>query len=74
MIVCECARVSNRKVRRAVARGARTVDDLAPAGGPGQECGACRPLLKRLLRGEAVTKAQARAVLEAVEDDRGRLI
>lgn len=49
--VCLCNGVSDRKVRKAIARGATTVDELARTCGAGSGCGGCRPELEQLLRG-----------------------
>jgi bacterioferritin-associated ferredoxin len=48
--VCLCQAVSDRKVRKAIRRGARTVEDLGVACGAGTGCGGCRPELEALLR------------------------
>jgi bacterioferritin-associated ferredoxin len=50
MYVCLCRGVSDRKVRKAIARGAATVEDLARTCGAGSGCGGCRPELQAMLR------------------------
>lgn len=42
MIVCVCKAISDREVARAVAGGARSVEDIARCTGAGTECGSCR--------------------------------
>jgi len=49
MYVCLCRRVSDRKVRKAIGRGANTVDDIAAACGAGTGCGGCHPQLRSML-------------------------
>ena len=41
MIVCVCHRVSEKKVKQAIANGATSVSDVARTCGAGTECGAC---------------------------------
>jgi bacterioferritin-associated ferredoxin len=48
--VCLCRAVSDRKVRRSIRHGARTVEDIGLACGAGTGCGGCRPELEALLR------------------------
>ena len=45
MYVCLCRAVTDRTLSRAVADGARTVEELAARTGAGTSCGACRPML-----------------------------
>ncbi|HEX7166932.1 MAG TPA: (2Fe-2S)-binding protein [Acidimicrobiales bacterium] len=49
MYACLCEGVSERKVRAAIARGARTIDDLAEECGAGARCGGCWPMLDELI-------------------------
>ena len=49
MIVCHCDGVNDRKVRRAIASGARTIEEVAASCGAGRRCGGCWPLLDDLL-------------------------
>jgi len=48
--VCLCRAVTDRKVRKSIRRGARTVEDIGVACGAGTGCGGCRPELEALLR------------------------
>ena len=50
MYVCLCRGVSDRKVRKAISRGATTVEEIARTCGAGSGCGGCRPELQALLR------------------------
>ncbi len=49
MYVCLCRAVTDRTVRKAVAKGAGSVDDLAASCGAGAHCGGCHDELERLL-------------------------
>ena len=49
MYACLCEGVSERKVRAVIARGARTIEDIAQACGAGSRCGGCWPVLDELL-------------------------
>ena len=49
MYVCLCRAVTDRAVRRAVARGAGCVEDLVASCGAGARCGGCHDELQRLL-------------------------
>lgn len=50
MYVCLCRGVSDRKVRHAIARGARSVEEIGEACGAGTRCGGCWPMLDDMLR------------------------
>lgn len=57
MLVCHCKAVFERRVRKAIADGARDEFDVAIACGAGTGCGGCVPTITRLLReaaGEAL--------------------
>lgn len=49
MYVCHCRVVTDRTIRRAVAGGARDVDDVMDACGAGEACGGCIPTIESLL-------------------------
>jgi bacterioferritin-associated ferredoxin len=49
MMVCLCNGVSERKVRKAIERGAATEDEVAAACGAGDRCGGCRPTVGDML-------------------------
>lgn len=60
MLVCHCKAVFERRVRKAIADGARDEFDVAIACGAGTGCGGCVPTITRLLReanGELVQSA-----------------
>lgn len=63
MYVCLCHAVTDRKIRKAIARGATSVDEITRACGAGSGCGGCRPELDALLR--AATGADAGSPVEA---------
>ena len=50
MIVCVCNNVSDRKIRQAVDRGARSMPDLRDQLGVGTCCGKCHSCAKSVLR------------------------
>jgi bacterioferritin-associated ferredoxin len=41
MIVCVCHRISEKRVKQAIACGAASVSDVARTCGAGTDCGAC---------------------------------
>lgn len=45
MLVCICKAVTDRDVDRAIAEGARSVDDVVRCTGAGTGCGICRDSL-----------------------------
>jgi bacterioferritin-associated ferredoxin len=49
MYVCLCRGVSDRKVRKAINRGATTVEEISRTCGAGSGCGGCRPELQAML-------------------------
>jgi bacterioferritin-associated ferredoxin len=51
MYVCQCRAVTDRAVRAAIDRGARTIEDLARCSSAGSRCGGCWPALMELLEG-----------------------
>lgn len=53
-IVCACMDVGTEEIRRAVAEGAATVEQLGACLGAGTNCGSCRPELQELI--DAVSK------------------
>ena len=50
MIVCLCKGVSCSTVRRAIACGAETLDEVGRACGAGTVCGSCHSEVQHLLR------------------------
>lgn len=49
MVVCLCLALSDRAIRATIASGVFTVDELAVACQAGTGCGACRPVLERMI-------------------------
>jgi bacterioferritin-associated ferredoxin len=49
MYVCLCQGVTDRTVRKAVRRGASTLDEVAVACGAGTGCGGCWGALEELI-------------------------
>ncbi len=56
-LVCSCLAVSDRKVVKAIAQGASTVDEIGERCGAGTCCGACHPSLEALLRTHAPVRS-----------------
>jgi bacterioferritin-associated ferredoxin len=49
LLVCHCAAVNDRRIRDAIAAGARDEYDIAAACGAGHDCGGCLPAVQQLL-------------------------
>lgn len=49
MIVCHCARVTDRDIRTAIERGATTVSAVVKTTGAGRCCEPCRDEIRSLL-------------------------
>jgi bacterioferritin-associated ferredoxin len=56
MYVCICSAVTEREVRDAIERGARTVDAVARACCAGDDCGGCRGVIEEMIE-EHATRA-----------------
>ena len=50
MYACLCQGVSDRRVRHAIARGARSIEEIGEDCGAGTRCGGCWPVLEDMLR------------------------
>ncbi|MCB9665435.1 MAG: (2Fe-2S)-binding protein [Alphaproteobacteria bacterium] len=59
MIVCVCKQVSERDLDREVARGCRSVADVARSTGAGTDCGCCGEALREAVA-ERLCSAPAR--------------
>jgi bacterioferritin-associated ferredoxin len=49
MFVCVCRAVPDTAIRRVIEDGASTVEEVADRCGAGTSCGACRPVVLRML-------------------------
>ena len=49
MLVCHCHVINDRRIRDAVAAGARDEFDVAAMCGAGTECGGCLPAVNKVL-------------------------
>lgn len=49
MIVCQCQRVSDRKVAACVGRGCSSLRELCASTGAGRDCGGCVRHLREML-------------------------
>ena len=58
MLVCQCNGVSDRAIRRAVRKGAATIEDIGYACGAGACCGGCIPLIEKLIVHESSRREQ----------------
>jgi len=52
LIVCHCQGVSDRAIREAVRRGARSVGQVGRACRAGRNCGGCHPLIAEIIVSE----------------------
>lgn len=50
MIICSCAGLSDAVVRRVIAEGARTVEEVRDRCGAGRSCGVCRGAIDVLIK------------------------
>ena len=60
MIVCLCRGLSERDLRRMLAAGVQSTEEISESCGAGADCGACLSMLDRLVddvRGRAQTAA-----------------
>jgi bacterioferritin-associated ferredoxin len=56
MFVCVCRAVSLTAVERVIREGASSVEEVTARSGAGSCCGACRPMLRRILTDSEGTK------------------
>jgi bacterioferritin-associated ferredoxin len=49
MFVCVCRAVPDTAIRSVIREGASTVEEVADRCGAGSSCGACRPVVLRML-------------------------
>lgn len=61
-LVCLCNGVSERKVQKAIAHGARSVDEIGQACRAGTTCHGCRDTLEELLQDRAVMTPRRAAI------------
>jgi bacterioferritin-associated ferredoxin len=57
-MVCLCHGVSERKVERAIAHGATSVDDVGDACRAGTSCGVCRETIDHMIMTRVSVRAQ----------------
>jgi bacterioferritin-associated ferredoxin len=65
MIVCLCRGLSERDLRRLVAEGLESTEEISGSCGAGADCGACLSMIDRLV--EDVRGRARRGALVAVE-------
>jgi bacterioferritin-associated ferredoxin len=49
LIICHCRGVNDRKIRKAIDKGAHTIEEVAEACSAGSRCGGCWPALAELI-------------------------
>ena len=69
MIVCQCQRVSDRKVAASVRKGCSSLREVCATTGAGRDCGCCVRRLKELIE-EHLAPALAPASQGAPRDER----
>jgi len=52
VIICQCRSVSDRTIRRAVHKGARTREDVVQACAASLSCGGCAPAIDAIIETE----------------------
>ena len=62
MLVCHCNGVSDRKIRRVVREGARSLSQVAAACGAGSCCGGCHCEIEKIVRAETCTEREGQTV------------
>ena len=62
MLVCHCNGVSDRKIRRVVREGARSVSQVAAASGAGSCCGGCHREIEKIVRAETCAEREGQSV------------
>ena len=67
MLVCHCRGITDRDIRFAVRRGARTPDEVGAVCGAGTCCGGCRPAVRGLIRSESPSQGGL-PIVEAPKD------
>ncbi len=55
MVICQCNRVSERRVRRAIDHGAASIDEVGTACGAGTTCHGCHDTIDDLIDERAVS-------------------
>ncbi|MCZ6807231.1 MAG: (2Fe-2S)-binding protein [Deltaproteobacteria bacterium] len=61
MLVCHCHAVNDTMIRRCVADGARSGNEVREACGAGGACGGCRPAIDRLIESQNGAETTMRA-------------
>lgn len=54
MLVCHCQAISERKIRKAVRKGASTTAQVRRLCGAGSCCGGCIPAVREIIRDESL--------------------
>lgn len=55
-LICNCLQVTRKTILEAIAKGARTVDDISEATQASTGCGGCRPDIEEILAEELKKK------------------
>lgn len=59
-LVCSCHGVNERRIRKEIDHGARTIDEIAERTSAGSCCLSCHPTIDDLLADAAVTPVRVR--------------
>jgi assimilatory nitrate reductase catalytic subunit len=65
-LVCACLGVGSGRIDRALAHGARTLEEVGCATGAGTNCGSCRPEIARMLKAAAPAPAARKETADVV--------
>lgn len=68
MIVCQCRRVSDRRLHNAIDHGCTTLAQVCRASGAGNDCGSCVRSIKEMLERSLGSVGSAR-LLDGVSQD-----
>lgn len=60
MLVCLCRAVSHRKILNVIQDGAESVEEVTRCCGAGGDCGACKPMIAKMLADCGVASRDSR--------------
>jgi len=61
VLVCHCNGITDRKIRKAVRRGADNAGQVARMCGAGTSCGGCLPAIREIVHAETSARDEAPA-------------
>lgn len=68
MIMCQCRRVSDRRLHKAIDHGCTTLAQVCRASGAGNDCGSCVRSIKEMLE-QSLGSVEARRQLDGAPHD-----